>query len=558
MHSATVTVDTIGAPAARWGWRLMPCLTDIAFLLPAGLLFFKLGGTKTLFADGDTGWHIKTGEWILQHGKVPTQDLFSYTKPGQAWFAWEWAWDVLFALIHNACGLAGVGFATVLLLGTIAVLLYRLVVNACGNEVLSFFVTAFALCGSSIHWLARPHLFSWLFFLIFLHLLPAVQRGSRLALVSLPVSMLIWVNMHGAFLIGIALLLANACGEYFEALFYEGASLRAAYLRSRRLLLATGLCLASTFVNPYTWHLHQHVFRFLSDTKLLDNIQEYQSISFHCAPAIFFELMMMFAAGAAFWYLQTGKITPALVALLWTHLALLSARNIPLFMIVAAPMAGAWLQDVLKRLQRMRFIGGVFSTICEICEELKPMERLPRAYLLSGFSVLLMAILFAGGAKGFEAQFNPESFPIQVIGLVERSPAQRIFTYDQWADYLIYRLYPKKPVFMDGRSDFFGISMVTATQHILAAQFDWKIQLQRFGVDMILVRPDAPVSEVLKMSPDWLLRFDDGKVLVFEAASVKKTISILHDPRFRAISELPRKDTTHLNDSVLERRTQYD
>jgi hypothetical protein len=101
MHSATVTVDMIGAPSARWGWRLMPCLTDIAFLLPAGLLFFKLGGTKTLFADGDTGWHIKTGEWILQHGRGPTQDLFSYTKPGQPWFAWEWGWDVLFALIHN-------------------------------------------------------------------------------------------------------------------------------------------------------------------------------------------------------------------------------------------------------------------------------------------------------------------------------------------------------------------------------------------------------------------------------------------------------------------------
>ena len=123
----------------------MPCLTDVAFLLPAGLLFAKLGGTKTLFADGDTGWHIRTGEWILQHGRVPTHDLFSYTKPGQAWFAWEWAWDLLFALIHRGFGLAGVGFTTVLLLGTIAVLLYRLVVNACDNEVLSFFVTAFAL-----------------------------------------------------------------------------------------------------------------------------------------------------------------------------------------------------------------------------------------------------------------------------------------------------------------------------------------------------------------------------------------------------------------------------
>jgi hypothetical protein len=136
-----------------------------------------------------------------------------------------------------------------------------------------------------------------------------------------------------------------------------------------------------------------------------------------------------------------------------------------------------------------------------------------------------MAALFATGAKGFEAQFNPESFPIQAIPLVEASAAHRIFTYDQWADYLIYRLYPKKPVFMDGRSDFFGTPMVTATQHILAAQFDWKIQLRRFSVDMVLVRPDAPLGEVLKMSPDWALRFDDGKVLVFEKTNLRQNVS---------------------------------
>ena len=111
---------------------------------PGGLLFSKLGGTKTLFADGDTGWHIRTGEWILQHGTVPTHDLFSYTKPGQVWFAWEWAWDLLFAFIHAAWGLQALALSTVLLLGAIAVLLYKLVVIACGNEVLSFFVTAFA------------------------------------------------------------------------------------------------------------------------------------------------------------------------------------------------------------------------------------------------------------------------------------------------------------------------------------------------------------------------------------------------------------------------------
>ncbi len=558
MQSATTTVDTLSAPSARLAWRLMPCLTDIAFLLPAALLFSQMGGTKTLFADGDTGWHIRTGEWILQHGRVPTQDLFSFTKPGQAWFAWEWGWDLLFALIHGTWGLAGVGFATVLLLGAISVLLYKLVVKACGNEVLSLFLTALALCGSAIHWLARPHLFSWLFFLMFLHLLPSLQRGSKFALVAFPVLMVIWVNMHGAFLIGVALLLAAACGEGLEALLCKGESLRTAFRRSRRLLEAAGLCFAATFANPYAWRLHQHIYEYLTNAKLLDNIQEFQSISFHCQPAIFFEAMILLAAGAAFWNLQAGRITPALLTLMWTHLALLSARNIPLFMIVAAPFVGSWLQEVLTHLQPIRFVGAVSRTICEICEELKPLERAPRAYLLSGLSTLLMAALFATGAKGFEAQFNPESFPIQAIPLVERSAARRIFTYDQWADYLIYRLYPKRPVFMDGRSDFFGTPFLTATQHILGAQYDWKIQLQRFGIDMILVRPDAPLSGVLKMSPDWIMRFDNGKVLVFEAASLRPNISTFRDPKFRAISDLTKANTTHLNDSFIERRAQHD
>jgi hypothetical protein len=522
MQSATTTVDMLGVPSMRWAWRLMPCLTDMVFLLPAALLFFRLGGTKILFSDGDTGWHIRTGEWILAHGAVPTRDLFSYTKFGKPWFAWEWAWDIVFALIHRASGLAGVGFATVLLLGAIAVLLYKLVLRACGNDVLSFFVATIALCGSSIHWLARPHLFSWLFLLGYLHLLPFVQNGSKIAFAALPMLMVLWVNTHGVFLVGIALLLATVCGEALEALVLRGESLATACRSGRLLLACSGLCIAATFLNPYTWRLHRHVFEFLADKKLLDNIQEYQSISFHSPPAIFFELMILLAAAAAFWSLQAGHITPALLAIASIHLALLSARNIPLFMLIVAPLVGRWVQHVLIRLQPLRFVGVVATTICEICDEVKPLERAPRTFLLSALSILLMAGLFAGGAKGFEAQFNPEAFPIQAIPLLERSAAKRIFTYDQWADYLIYRLYPNKPSFIDGRSDFFGMPIVTAAQHLLSAQYDWKTQLERFGVDMILVKPDAPLCAVLKLSPNWAMRFDDGKVLIFEAVSLNQ------------------------------------
>src|SRR5438445_4390283 len=86
--------------------RLMPSLTDVAFLMPVLFLFGKLEGARTLLGDGDTGWHIRAGEWMLAHGRVPWQDLFSFTRPDAPWYAWEWLADVMMAWLHQQGGMA--------------------------------------------------------------------------------------------------------------------------------------------------------------------------------------------------------------------------------------------------------------------------------------------------------------------------------------------------------------------------------------------------------------------------------------------------------------------
>src|SRR5260370_13606772 len=78
--------------------RLLPSLTDLAFLMPAAFVFLRMNGATGMLGDGDTGWHVRTGEWILANGRVPSQDIFSYTKAGQPWFAWEWMWEFSFAI----------------------------------------------------------------------------------------------------------------------------------------------------------------------------------------------------------------------------------------------------------------------------------------------------------------------------------------------------------------------------------------------------------------------------------------------------------------------------
>src|ERR1017187_1739287 len=96
--------------------KLWPSLGDLAFLVPIVFLFGRMNGAKTLLSDCDTGWHIRTGEWIVAHLGVPLRDIFSFSKPGDPWYAWEWLSDVVFAWLNGLGGLRAVVLFSVLLL----------------------------------------------------------------------------------------------------------------------------------------------------------------------------------------------------------------------------------------------------------------------------------------------------------------------------------------------------------------------------------------------------------------------------------------------------------
>src|SRR5258705_8421861 len=87
---------------------LIPSLSDCLFLAILLWVFAAGSGWSVLLSDGDTGWHIRTGDYILATGSVPTRDLFSFSKAGAPWYAWEWLADIVFAIFHRAAGLKGV------------------------------------------------------------------------------------------------------------------------------------------------------------------------------------------------------------------------------------------------------------------------------------------------------------------------------------------------------------------------------------------------------------------------------------------------------------------
>src|ERR1700682_45090 len=101
------TTSVPASPAHTWAGMLLPSLTD--FFFGALLLWLFIGGGgKSLLGDGDTGWHIRTGDYILEHHVVPQKDFFTFTKPDEPWFAWEWLSDVIFSWIHQSWGLKAI------------------------------------------------------------------------------------------------------------------------------------------------------------------------------------------------------------------------------------------------------------------------------------------------------------------------------------------------------------------------------------------------------------------------------------------------------------------
>jgi hypothetical protein len=507
--------------------RLLPSFTDFAFLMPIVFLFGRMEGLKSLLGDCDTGWHIRTGEWIVANHWVPARDIFSYSKPGEPWFAWEWLSDVVFAWLNAHGGLQSVVLLAIVLLSLTFTLVFRLTQRKC-NGIVAILLTMVAAGTSSIHWLARPHLFTLLFLALFYTGLERVREGQTKwagipYLAMFPVATVLWANLHGGFFVGFLMICAYGGGELLSYLVGPDAADRpAALLRARDYFGSALACLAASLINPYTYHLHVHMAKYLADPWNGQHVNEFLSLSFHHPVAIFFEAMLLLGAAAACWNVSRGRYVEPILIGVWAHGSLLAARNIPIYLIIATPIAGAAIQHALDRVGEWHTAAWARKAIAkfnQIAASTGESERVGRVHVVSALGLLLVAaVIWAPHPpKKFRAEFDPSAYPAAAIATLRHDPSARIFTNDEWGDYLIWRLYPDHRVFVDGRSDFYGDTFDNQYLDVMGVKFGWEQTLARFGVNTILLPPDAPLTGALKESSRWRVVYDDGVALVFRA-----------------------------------------
>jgi hypothetical protein len=506
LDSEHKSLSASGNAATAVGF-LFPSLADLLFIILLASL--TMGALEPrLLGDAGTGWHIRNGEIMLQTRAVTRADPFSSSMGGQPWYAWEWLYDGAVAAIHHAAGLNGVALLTAFLIAASFFLLFRLMLAGGSDLLLAVILLVLSVGASAIHLLARPHVVSWLLTLVWFHLLDSAEStGNSRRICWLPVIMLLWVNVHGGFLLGFVLL----------AIYLAAALMRRRENREyiRRLLVAGGLSFAATFVNPYGYKLHIHVYQYLTNRFLMSHIEEFASPDFHGVGQQCFLLLLLISIVAVAMRREQVRASGLLLMLFAAYSGLYASRNLPVSSMFLVLVAGPVLSGA------MAASSGVFRRIHAFSERMGRIESRSRAHLWPLAAILLGVWITAaqgsvGGHKVMDAHFDGKRFPVDGASAMESTglPA-KVFAPDYWGGYLIYRFYPRMKVVVDDRHDLYGetfLRQYLATIHVVPG---WTKLLDENQVDWALLPASSSLATALKQTK-WPVRFEDGTAVLLE------------------------------------------
>jgi hypothetical protein len=507
-------------PRPTWKRFVIPSFSDLLLIgLVVWLLLSSSAGWQGLLLDGDTGWHIRAGDYILDHREVPSNDLFSFSKEGEPWFAWEWGAEVVLALLHRAMGLKGVTLLAGLLIVASGVVVFRYTLWRGANTLLALATSLLAIGASSIHYHARPHLFTLFLLPISVWILERDRRQPWAAIWCLIPLTAIWTNLHGGFMAWIAIAVLLFAGTALETWSASRSSRNWRSVR-RYGLLAAG-CAAATLLNPYGVRLHQHVVAYLRSDWIRDFVVEFQSPRFRNENVLQFEMLLLAGLIACGMLLWRRRFAEALWIVFWAHQALGSVRHITVYAAIAAPIVALELTAVWNHFVQGAPRQSVRRILDTMAAEVSNSFRWTSAWP----AVSVIALVLIGHPIHWPTDFPAFRFPTKIVERHrERLLSGRVMTMDQWADYLIYRLYPGVKVYFDGRSDFYGPKIGKEYRQLIGGEYNWRQIISRNRFNVALVPPDWALTSLLKQDPYWRLLEDDGKALLFVLDSADPTV----------------------------------
>lgn len=479
--------------------RFLPRLQDILFLsiFIAGIAL----GPRMLNMDGDLPKHLTIGKYVMQGHLPPVNDIFSYTRFGAPFAPHKWLSGVLFYLSYLLFEERGIVLLTAACLALTFTLVYADAVSRARIRLPLLLVVLWGASVSSLHWIARPHIFTMLLLAVWLILNEKLARGEKIRLWYFPAVMLVWNNLHGEFISGFLVTLACLGGWIWEFLFQrEAVDLGT----GRRIGLALGLSTLVTLLNPVSFRAWSTVTNWMGNDYLMSRTQETVPPDFQQNTFLILLAMIAFSLFVT----AVGKDRlPARMAFLlagFTAMTLLSARNVHLYGVVipfvlARPLGGSRDAPVVKQVEDL----------------LEKVESGARKIAWPVVIVLVGIVLLAATPLGWSQKFSPGYFPVQAVEWLQANPqAGNMFNPFDWGGYISFELYPDARVFVDSQGDVYGEAFLREYEQVVTLAAGWQDVLKKYDVRWAILPVEWPLSNALAENGWKEIHRDDTAVIL--------------------------------------------
>jgi hypothetical protein len=474
------------------------------FFLVLLLVLFLL--TTREVTDPDFWWHLRAGQYIFETRTIPHADIFSFTFNGREWITHEWLSEVLIYAIFKWLGWGGLvtGFALIV---TAA---FGFSYYSCEKTGAQPFISGGAVLLGALAtapvWGVRPQMFSLLLTSVFLVLLTGCMRGEAgRSLWSLPPLMLWWVNLHGGYVLGLVLITITLFGITLDGLI-EKKKPGEIWKRISPLFLVLMACVIVVPFNPNGLRLFTYPFETLASSAMQEHIEEWFSPNFHQSRFLPLAVLMFATFGSLALSTKRLRVSELLMLCATGYAVLRSGRHLPIFAFAAVPLLA---EHATLWIKSQDWSSGFFAPEKIVSGG---QARLRLAVLVLALGLSLMNVRQVLARQGDTEQ---KYFPAQAVEFIRaQNLPGPIFNSYNWGGYLIWKLYPERRIYIDGRADVYGDAFMEEFLRASKGQGDWREPLRRYGIRTVIVKPDSPLASLLLKEEGWSKAFEDSQAIV--------------------------------------------
>jgi hypothetical protein len=455
-------------------------------------------------ADSDTWWHLRSGQLILETHTIPTTDPFSHTRAGQAWIDHGWLAQIFWYGLFALGGWAALSLGLAALVTCSFWLVWQVTP---GNLYIRAFALVLGAITSAVIWVARPQMISFLLTALVLWLLERYKRTGWRGIYAMPLVTLLWANIHGGYAIAFMLVAAYLVGETFNHLTGHRDDPLLTWSQLARLVIIAAISFAVVAVNPNGWQMWVYPFRTVGIGALRDYIQEWRSPDFHLSMTWPFVAMLLLTLAASARSGRRADWTDLALVGLWAAWSLFAGRNIGLYGLLTVPALARYADAAWGHYLPA---SGAFP--------------LSGKRLLSLLNWSLLALVSAAALIKIALPLSPQanlkaeedSLPAGAVRFIQaQQPAGPLFNSYNWGGYLIFKLWPAYPVYIDGRTDLYDDAFIRRYVDVVVANDGWQQSLDDDGINLVLIENSSVLDKFLRITPTWQEVYRDKMAVVF-------------------------------------------